>query len=485
MRLLLTFGLLLFLLGSRQIYASKAVDSITAPTGACASTITHSSSHEIVLGNSVSCNNGQPTYYHLATGYWRAFNMNKFANLDQYNITSVSFGIEVAVSGSGSGQPATITIYTNTGSPFPNGTLSQIASTQVTVVDQSQEIMSVPLLVSVPAGTSEIVMEVFTPSGVADHNVFFVGTNPDMQTDPSYMSAPGCGNPNPTNTAVLGFPNAHIIFDIHGSCSTGTQTPASALNLSTRLRVEPGEGVMIGGFIITNAPTSLILRGIGPSLANFGVNDALNDPFLEMHGSGGGLISQNNNWQDDAGQAAQISGAGLAPSDPRESGIATTQPAGTYTAVLTGTGQGAGVGLVEVYNITPTSGARLGNISTRGLVQTDTNVMIGGFILGGSSGSARVALRGIGPTLGPFGISNPLADPTLELHDGSGTTLAVNDNWNDDPVSAAQLAAAGLSLQNNMEAGIFITLPPGTYSAVLAGKNGGVGVGLVEAYNLQ
>ena len=111
--------------------------------------------------------------------------------------------------------------------------------------------------------------------------------------------------------------------------------------------------------------------------------------------------------------------------------------------------------------------------------------MIGGFILGGSSGTTRVAIRGIGPSLALSGVSNPLADPTLALHDGNGTTLVSNDNWQDDPSSASQLSTYGLGLRSSLESGIFLTLPPGAFTAILAGRNGGTGVGLVEVYNLQ
>src|SRR5204863_1994975 len=138
--------------------------------------------------------------------------------------------------------------------------------------------------------------------------------------------------------------------------------------------------------------------------------------------------------------------------------------------------QTTGVGLVEIYNTDQAAGAQLANISTRGFVQTGSNVMIGGFILGGSSGNTRVAIRGIGPSLSQSGVSNVLADPTLALHDGNGTTLISNDNWQDDPSSANQLSTHGLALQNNLESGIFITLPPGTFTAILAGRNGGTGV---------
>jgi hypothetical protein len=483
----LTMFAILLLLESTRSYASAAVDpaSATAPTGTCASTITQSSSQAITLGNSVACNTGSPDFFHLDVSYWRAFNMAVFTGSQQFNVTSVSFGIENGVSGSGLGQPATVRLYTNAGGAFPGGVRTQIATTNITVTDQTQTILSVPLFATVPAGTSELVMEVFTPDGVAASNVLFIGTNAAAQTAPSYVSSVGCGQPTPIDTAAIGFPDSHVIFNVYGSCASGPPTPAVALNISTRLRVEVGDNVMIGGFIITNATTSLVLRGIGPSLVNSGISGALADPVLELRGSNGAVIFQNNNWQDDPAQSAQISAAGLALPNPLESGIASTLAPGAYTAILSGRNQTTGVGLVEIYNTNQAAGAQLANISTRGFVQTGSNVMIGGFILGGSSGNTRVAIRGIGPSLSQSGVSNVLPDPTLALHDGNGTTLISNDNWQDDPSSATQLSTHGLGLQNNLESGIFITLPPGTFTAILAGKNGGTGVGLVEVYNLQ
>jgi hypothetical protein len=184
-------------------------------------------------------------------------------------------------------------------------------------------------------------------------------------------------------------------------------------------------------------------------------------------------------------QAAQLTALGLAPQDPKESGIVATLQPGSYTAVVAGKNGGTGVGLVEVYDTNQTVDSQLANISTRGFVRTGSNVMIGGFILGGGSNNTRVAVRGIGPSLSRFGLSPVLADPTLELHDSNGALLIANDDWQDDAISAAQLTAFGLAPQDPKESAIFASLPPGTYTGIVAGKNGGVGIGLVEVYNVH
>jgi hypothetical protein len=244
---------------------------------------------------------------------------------------------------------------------------------------------------------------------------------------------------------------------------------------------------MIGGFIINgNASKPVILRGMGPSLANAGIppGTVLNDPVLELRGSNGSLITSNDNWKDSP-QRGQIEGSVFQPGDDREAVIVATLAPGAYTAILTGKGQTTGVGLVEVYDNNQAIDSQLANISTRGFVQTGNNVMIGGFILGGHPTNTRVALRGIGPSLAQFGLNPILADPTLELHDSNGAILVANDDWQSDSASAAQLVSAGLGLSDPKESGIFTILPPGAFTAILAGKNGGTGIGLVELYDLR
>lgn len=262
-----------------------------------------------------------------------------------------------------------------------------------------------------------------------------------------------------------------------------TPSPAQSLNISTRLGVGTGDDAMIGGFIITgNTSKPILIRALGPSLSNLGLTGLLLDPTLELRGANGGLLFQNDNWKDD--QRSLIEGTPFQPGDDREAVIVTSLPPAAYTAVLTGKNQTTGIGLLEIYDLDRAVDSELANISTRGFVGAQDNVMIGGFILGGDN-STRVAVRGLGPSLSQFGLRNLLADPTLELHDANGAILAANDNWEDDPVSAALLSANGLAPANSNESGIFSSLPPGQFTAILAGKNGGIGLGIVEVYNLR
>jgi glucose/arabinose dehydrogenase len=259
---------------------------------------------------------------------------------------------------------------------------------------------------------------------------------------------------------------------------------AQALNISGRSRIETGDRVAISGFVVTgNAPKRVAVRAIGPSLANFGVPDPLADPVIELHRSDGSIVMTNDNWKDT--QQADIQGAGLAPQDDKEAALIATLPPGNYTAIVTGKNGGTGVALAEAYDVDQAADSRLANISTRAPVGTGSDVLIGGFITGNGTGATRIAVRAIGPSLAQFSIANPLPDPRLELHDGNGAVLASNDNWQDDAGQAALITSYGLAPANALESAIAISLGPGSYTAIVADKNGQTGIGLVEIYDLQ
>jgi len=250
------------------------------------------------------------------------------------------------------------------------------------------------------------------------------------------------------------------------------------------MQVQTGANVGIGGFIITGSvPMHVLIRAIGPSLAP-GVPDALADTVLELHGPGAFVTITNDNWRDDPVQEAAIIATGIPPTNNLESAIDTTLNPGAYTAIISGKNSTSGVGLVEVYDLSQAVPAKLANISTRAFVSTGNNVVIAGFILGNHSGNDRVAVRGLGPSLTASGVPNALADPTLQLRDSNGGLLVANNDWQDDPAQAAELTAAGLAPTSQVESGIAAILPPGLYTALLAGQNNGTGVGLVEVYDL-
>jgi hypothetical protein len=264
---------------------------------------------------------------------------------------------------------------------------------------------------------------------------------------------------------------------------TPTPGPVQALNLSTRMKVETGDNVGIGGFIITGTdPKQVLLRAIGPSLISQGVPDPLADPVLELHGPPGFETIINDNCGAPGPLPTPSYCKGL---NDLESAILVTLDPGAYTAILKGNNGGTGVGLVEVYDLGSGANSKLANISTRCLVQTGNDIMIAGFILGGNTQSDNFVMRAIGPSLTGQGVADALADPTLELRDGNGNLIIANNDWQDDPVQAIIISAAGLAPQNFRESAIAATLAPGPYTALLAGRDNGIGVGLVEVYDID
>jgi len=263
--------------------------------------------------------------------------------------------------------------------------------------------------------------------------------------------------------------------------------PGSTANISTRLPVGTGDNILITGFIVSGPAGStkkVLVRGIGPST---NIPGALADPTLELHNGPGALIARNDNWRTTqiggiitADQVAEIQAANLAPTNDAESTLIATLAPGSYTAQIRGANNTTGIGVAQAYDLSPTSAAKLANVSTRGFVQSGDNLMIGGFII--ITNPVRVVVRGIGPSLIPFGIPNALVDPTLELRDGNGALVLANDNWRD--TQQAELMATGLQPTSNLESAIVMTLQSGSYTALLRGKNNGIGIGLVEVYAL-
>jgi autotransporter-associated beta strand protein len=259
---------------------------------------------------------------------------------------------------------------------------------------------------------------------------------------------------------------------------TPGSNPTVLGNISTRLRVETGDNVLIGGFIIAGTEAKkVIIRAIGPSLP---VEGALADPTLELHNSIGDLIVANDNWRS-GGQEADIIATTIPPENELESAIVATLAANNsaYTAIVRGVNDGTGVGLVEVYDLDRNVDSRLANISTRGLVQTGSNVMIGGLIVLGDN-AQNVIVRAIGPSLP---VAGALADPTLELRDGNGVLLQFNDNWRSD--QETEIIATTVPPSDDAESAIVGTLSPGNYTAIVRGVNDTTGIALVEVYALE
>ena len=254
---------------------------------------------------------------------------------------------------------------------------------------------------------------------------------------------------------------------------------AKAINISTRGMVGTGEDVLIAGFIIGGSqPKKVIVRALGPTLGTLGVSGALTDPTITVINNSN-VVASNDDWRDT--QEAQIAASGVAPRSDLESAVIAILPPGSYSAVLSGKNGGTGIGLVDVYELDATTSV-FQNLSTRGFVGTGDNVLIGGLIIGNGE-QPVIVVRAIGPTLGSFGITQPLQDPTLEVRDSNGGLISFDNDWQDNTPTAVK--AALLQPQDNRESAVVLSLPAGNYTAIVRGKNGTTGVALVEAYRLQ
>ena len=261
-----------------------------------------------------------------------------------------------------------------------------------------------------------------------------------------------------------------------GAFEFGGVKASTLANIATRMQVQTGENVLIGGFIITGTEQKkLMLRAVGPSLD---LSGRLENPTLEIVDSSNEQVAFNDNWNDAPNRQEMIDSQ-VAPAHNLESAILVQLAPGPYTAVMRGAADTSGIGVVEVYDLERSANAELANIATRGFVQTAEKVMIGGFIMVGPN-AQRVLIRAIGPSLP---LSGSLADPLLELFDGNGSALRANDNWREN--QEAEIIATSIAPSHEREAAILETLAPGAYTAVVRGVNAATGVAVVEVYALD
>lgn len=373
-----------------------------------------------------------------------------------------------------------------------NGTLPNAAQAFTITVQNSPPVLQAPAITSAASAS-------FTVGTAGSFTITTTGTpTPTLTWDgaqPAWLSfvdntdgtATLSGTPDPGSDLSY----SYTITARNGVSPIATQdftlriipVPAGAqlVNVSTRLMIQTGAKVGIGGFIITGTVAKKVLiRALGPTLALLGVPNALQDPLLELHDSTGAVLTSNDDWR--VPQEADIEATGLAPPDDREPAILLNLQPGSYTAIESGKNGTTGNGLIEVYDVDVLSTSQLSNISTRGLVQTGNNVMIGGFVVSGASGSVNLLVRALGPTLTQLGVPGALGDPTLQLYDGNGNSLSFNDNWKDS--QQTQIQNTNLQPPNNVESAIAAVVSPGNYTAIVRGKNNTTGVALVEVYQV-
>ena len=269
--------------------------------------------------------------------------------------------------------------------------------------------------------------------------------------------------------------------------------PGRLTNLSVRTTAGSGDQTLIVGFFVGGSPDKpMLIRGIGPSLSQFGVTGVLVDPQLQL-ATGSTVLATNDDWAAPGGSvtsAALIdafnrSGAFPLQTTSKDAALLRTMSVGSYTAQITGT-TGTGIALAELYDTAPDAGARLSNVSARAQVGTGGGVLIAGFAISGNV-PKQVLIRGIGPALSGFSVSGVLANPRLDLYRGT-TFLQSNDDWGGGSALATAFSQAGaftLSNPNSRDAALLVTLPPGIYTAQVSGVNNTTGVALVEVYELE
>ena len=272
--------------------------------------------------------------------------------------------------------------------------------------------------------------------------------------------------------------------------NSGAADPSRIINLSTRSTVGTGGNILIAGFVINGMGSKqILLRGIGPTLAQFGITQALAKSHLALVSSQGSTLATDSAWGGgtDLAQAFVDVGAFPLASNSADAALLQSLGGGAYTAQLSGLSSTTGVGLAEIYDAdvgTPT--ARLINISARAAVGTGSNVLIAGFVIAGDT-PETVLIRGIGPTLSQFGVTGSLATPELVLFDSGNNALQTNSGWGGGADLAQAFARVGaFSLPSaSADAAILVTLPPGAYTAEVTGVNGATGVGLAEVYEVK
>jgi hypothetical protein len=262
-------------------------------------------------------------------------------------------------------------------------------------------------------------------------------------------------------------------------------------NVSTRLSVGTGDDALFEGFIVQGPAGStkkIIVRAIGPALLPFNVNDALGNPTLEIRDASKAVVATNDDWKNTqvgglitGDQFQEINASGLAPSDDLESAIIADLAPGSYTAIVRGVGDTIGTGVVDAFDLSAASPARLANIATRGIIQPGDKLMIAGFII--QNGNVGAVVRAIGPSLTAFGVGNALPDTTLQLRNQNGVIVRENDDWQTD--QKQELEATGLQPSDPLEAAIVVTIPAGLYTVEVRGKPESTGTGVVQVYFLQ
>ncbi len=308
----------------------------------------------------------------------------------------------------------------------------------------------------------------------------------------SFVYTPQTGSPTSlqARSLMFGYPMEWGPVTAITPLDGGPQSQASYVatgsylsNLSVRTTAGVGAQTLIVGFNISGGSKPLLLRGIGPTLANFGIADSILDPKLGLF-SETTRINENDNWLSQDVSAFTAAGAFQLPLNSRDAAITTIVGPGAYTLQLSGGASNHGTALVELYDAAgSTTPARLTNLSARSALASSTDVLIAGFSIAGN-GSRTLLIRAVGPALAHFGVSGALMNPKLQLFDREGRMIQENDNWDASAAATFERVGAFQLPHGSQDAALLVTLPPGSYTAQVSGVENSTGVTLVEVYDV-
>ncbi len=410
------------------------------------------------------------------------------------------------------GLPAGLTLNSQTGAI--NGTPTT-AGTSVVTIQATNSTGTSTATVTITVGAAAVVPTITSPTTAAGtagaaFNTYLIAAT-GQPTSYTASGLPAGLTLNSTTGAITGTPTVSgtFVVTLGATNSTGTTTsvvtlviaPSSRIvNFSARALSGPGNETLIMGFVVSGDNKNLLVRGIGPGLAPHGVVNVLADPLLTLFGPGAAVLATNDDWQTTAaGQAngtvvaatAARVGAFALPNGSKDSAMLSVFSNGAHTTSMLRPNSTAGVALTEIYDTDIESSARLINVSARMNVTAGEGTLIAGFVIGGDA-PKTLLIRGVGPTLSAFGVTNVLADPTLTVYSGRTTTpVGSNDNWGTGTNTAAQISSASAQVgafalvAGTRDAALLITLQPGSYTVHVTGVSNTTGVALVEIYDTQ
>ena len=414
----------------------------------------------------------------------------------------------VPTSYAATGLPAGLTVNSLTGAI--NGTPTTAGTSVVTLTATNAAGVGSATLTIVVASTAvaPIITSPTTAQGtVATPFVTYIIAGTGLPTSYSATGLPAGLTLDPLTGAINGTATTAgtYVVTIKATNTTGTSTatliitiapvPSSRIvNFSARAVSGPASQSLIMGFVVSGDNKNLLVRGVGPTLASYGLSNPLADPFLTMYGANGIVFASNDDWQTGndsaliASTAAQV-GAFALPNGSKDSALLFTANNGAHTTGLLRPNSTTGVAMIELYDTDVALGSRLINVSARMNVTTGDGTLIAGFVIKGNA-PKTVLIRGIGPTLSVFGVTAVLADPAITVLSGS-TQIAGNDNWETGTSTAAQMSSAFAQVgafalaAGSKDAALLVTLQPGNYTVQVTGVGGTSGVALVEIYDMQ